>query len=141
MTIVEGALDTGRIPEGNSIKLLCTSNANPSDVAYQWYMNDEQIVDATLNELVIFVIINPCEYLRRINRGNSRTKSDKSFHKKIMVFVLQEIFNVTRRYQNSVVKCQAQNIVGSGGDSTTLDVICTYFNKRAYEPRRSSRSK
>lgn len=53
VTIVEGALDTGRIPEGNSIKLLCTSNANPSDVAFQWYMNDEQIVDATLNELVI----------------------------------------------------------------------------------------
>lgn len=60
MTIVEGALDTGRIPEGNSIKLLCISNAHPSDVAYQWYMNDEQIVDATLNELVIFVI-SACE--------------------------------------------------------------------------------
>lgn len=40
---------------------------------------------------------------------------------------MQEIFNVTRRYQNSVVKCQAQNIVGAGADSTTLDVICTYL--------------
>lgn len=45
-----------------------------------------------------------------------------------MVFVVQEIFNVTRRYQNSVVKCQAQNVVGAGVDAQTLDVICTYSN-------------
>lgn len=52
-----------------------------------------------------------------------------------MVFiVVQEIFNVTRRYQNSVVKCQAQNIVGAGVDAQTLDVICTYSDLAPHSP-------
>lgn len=36
----------------------------------------------------------------------------------------QEIFNVSRQYQNATVKCQAQNIVGADSDVRTLNVIC-----------------
>lgn len=109
VAIVQGAADNGRIPEGNSIKLLCNSNANPNNVVYQWYMNDVQIVDATFNELVIFRVTNVYCLSRRIN-----------FYR----FVLQEILNVTRHYQNAVVKCQAQNSVGIGMAAVTLDVMC-----------------
>lgn len=63
VAIVQGAADNGRIPEGNSIKLLCDSNANPNNVVYQWYMNDVQIVDATFNELVISRVTNPMHSL------------------------------------------------------------------------------
>lgn len=35
--------------------------------------------------------------------------------------------NVTRKYQNHVVKCEAQNAVGLSADSETLDVICEYW--------------
>lgn len=125
VTIVEGALDTGRIPEGNSIKLLCTSNANPSDVTFQWYMNDDLIADATLNELVISVTSAGAA----INYSPPATKNTQKKNN-VMVLVVQEIFNVTRRHQNSVVKCQAQNMVGVGVGTETLDIICTYICMR-----------
>lgn len=48
----DGALDTGRIPEGNTVKFWCNADANPQDITYRWFMNDEVIVEATLNQLV-----------------------------------------------------------------------------------------
>lgn len=44
----------------------------------------------------------------------------------VFISILQEIPNVTRKYQNYVVKCEAQNVVGLSADSETLDVICMY---------------
>lgn len=55
ITIVEGALDTGRIPIDNSIRLRCNADANPSELTYQWYINDEMIIDATFIDLVTIV--------------------------------------------------------------------------------------
>lgn len=53
VSIIEGALDTGRIPVDNAIKLRCITDANPNNnLTYQWYVNDEMIVDATFSELV-----------------------------------------------------------------------------------------
>lgn len=37
---------------------------------------------------------------------------------------LQEISSVTRKHQNYVVKCEAQNVVGLSAATETLDVIC-----------------
>lgn len=48
----EGALDTGRIPEGNTVKFWCNADANPNDLTYRWFMADEVIAGATLNQLV-----------------------------------------------------------------------------------------
>lgn len=53
VAIIEGALDTGRIPVDNSIKLKCDVDANPNNnLTFQWYINDEMIADATYSELV-----------------------------------------------------------------------------------------
>lgn len=52
ITIIEGALDTGRIPVDNAIRLRCNADANPNDLTYQWYINDAMIIGATLNEMV-----------------------------------------------------------------------------------------
>lgn len=52
VVVEEGALDTGRIPEGNTVTFWCNADANPNDMSYRWFMNDEVIVDATLNQLV-----------------------------------------------------------------------------------------
>lgn len=52
ITIIEGALDTGRIPIDNAVRLRCNADANPRDLTYQWYINDEMIIGATLSELV-----------------------------------------------------------------------------------------
>lgn len=86
VSIVEGALDTGRIPEGNIVSLLCQADANPSDITYRWYINDEQIDGQTAHVVTVF--------------------------------------NVTRDYQNSLVKCVVQNSVGISSDTEAFDVIC-----------------
>lgn len=52
ITIIEGALDTGRIPVDNAILLRCNVDANPHVLTYQWYINDEMVIGATLSELV-----------------------------------------------------------------------------------------
>lgn len=60
IAIVEGALDTGRIPVDNAIRLKCNADANPSELTYQWYINDEMIIGATSSELVstVHIIVN-----------------------------------------------------------------------------------
>lgn len=52
ITIVEGALDTGRIPVDNAVRLRCNVDAHPNQLTYQWYINDEMVMDATISELV-----------------------------------------------------------------------------------------
>lgn len=89
VSIVDGALDTGRIPEGNIVSLLCQADANPSDINYRWYINDEQIDGQTSHTVTLF--------------------------------------NVTRDYQNSLVKCVVQNSVGISLDTESLDVICMFL--------------
>lgn len=55
ITIIEGALDTGRIPIDNAIRLKCVADANPNEITYQWYINDEMFIGATSSELVTIV--------------------------------------------------------------------------------------
>lgn len=50
----------------------------------------------------------------------------RSLNSSIYFEPIQEIKNVTRIFQNTSVKCQAQNIIGANADVATLDVICTY---------------
>lgn len=57
ITIIEGALDTGRIPVDNAIRLKCGTDANPDEITYQWYINDEMIIGATNSELVTIALI------------------------------------------------------------------------------------
>ncbi|KAG4072903.1 hypothetical protein HA402_006583 [Bradysia odoriphaga] len=83
--LVDGALDTGRIPEGNIVSFMCEADANPNELTYRWFLNDEVMPDQ-----------------------NSK---------------IMNLFNVTRDYQNFIVKCVAQNAVGISSDSETLDVI------------------
>lgn len=54
MTILSGAATSGRIPEGSEVRLGCKSDANPSEVTYRWYLNDELIVGDYTTELVLF---------------------------------------------------------------------------------------
>lgn len=41
--LVDGALDTGRIPEGNIVSFMCEADANPNELTYRWFLNDEAI--------------------------------------------------------------------------------------------------
>lgn len=50
--MIGGAIAGGRIPEGAEVRLACRSDANPSDVTYRWYINEEPVVGDYTTELV-----------------------------------------------------------------------------------------
>lgn len=52
VSVVNGALESGQIPNGNTIDVLCAVDANPDVVTYRWYLNDEQVPDQTGRMLV-----------------------------------------------------------------------------------------
>lgn len=46
----EMSMDT--IPEGNEAKFYCLTDANPNDVTYKWFINNELIVGDYTTEMV-----------------------------------------------------------------------------------------
>lgn len=52
VVIVAGADENGRIPIDSTIRLRCETDANPNEITYQWYVNDEMAPEATDIELV-----------------------------------------------------------------------------------------
>ncbi|XP_030386521.1 irregular chiasm C-roughest protein [Scaptodrosophila lebanonensis] len=73
-----------RIVEHAQVRLECRADANPSDVRYRWYINEEPIIGGQKTEMVIR--------------------------------------NVTRNFNDAIVKCEVQNSVGKSEDSETLDI-------------------
>lgn len=74
ISIIEGALDTGRIPVDNAIRLKCNADAHPNHLTYQWYINDEMRIGATLSELVT---THPSIQVHKIDSQTKRTKKMK----------------------------------------------------------------
>lgn len=52
MSVIGGALAGGRIPEGAEVRLSCRADANPSEVTYRWYINDDLQVGDFTTEMV-----------------------------------------------------------------------------------------
>lgn len=52
MSVVSGAMGGGRIAEGSEVRLACRADANPSDVTYRWYINEELVAGDYTTELV-----------------------------------------------------------------------------------------
>ncbi|KAL4707087.1 hypothetical protein ACJJTC_011413 [Scirpophaga incertulas] len=78
----------GKIPEGVDVVIVCKADANPTNLTFKWYMNEEQIVGNT-TEL--------------------------------------KIYNISRTYNDAIIKCEVYNEVGKSEDSETLEV--TYAPK------------
>lgn len=86
VSIISGASPNGRIPEGADVRLGCKADANPPDVTYRWFINDEQVIGDYTTEMIMH--------------------------------------NITRKYHDSIVKCEVHNAVGKSEESETLDVSC-----------------
>lgn len=45
VTVVNGAVDggSGQIPDGATIEAMCVVDANPPEVTYQWFVDDEEV--------------------------------------------------------------------------------------------------
>lgn len=57
----ENSLNGGRIPEGSDVRFMCRADANPSNVTYRWFINEELVAGDYTTELVsqdaiIFII-------------------------------------------------------------------------------------
>lgn len=52
VSVIGGALAGGRIPEGAEVIFSCRSDANPSEVTYRWYINEELVVGDHTTEMV-----------------------------------------------------------------------------------------
>ena len=50
--IGESSLTGGRIPEGSDVRFLCRADANPSNVTYRWYINEELVAGDYTTEMV-----------------------------------------------------------------------------------------
>ncbi|EAT46033.1 AAEL002754-PA [Aedes aegypti] len=53
VSVIGGALAGGRIPEGAEIRLSCHADANPNDVSYRWFINDEPVTGDYTTEMII----------------------------------------------------------------------------------------
>ncbi|XP_060808034.1 irregular chiasm C-roughest protein [Amyelois transitella] len=81
---VKSAIRGRIIQEGDTVVLGCQANANPSNITYKWYVNNDRLIGEDGNELIIT--------------------------------------NVSRRYNEATVKCEAHNIVGSSSNTKNLEV-------------------
>lgn len=66
--IGESALTGGRIPEGTDIRFLCRADANPPNVTYRWYINDELVAGDYTTEMVSLFMSVCSIYILYINR-------------------------------------------------------------------------
>lgn len=53
VSVIGGALAGGRIPEGAEIRLSCHAEANPNELSYKWYINDELAIGDYTTEMII----------------------------------------------------------------------------------------
>ena len=51
--IESGTDPSGRVPEGADVTLTCHADANPKDVTYKWYVNNEMVEGNHKTELVL----------------------------------------------------------------------------------------
>ncbi|GFG30249.1 hypothetical protein Cfor_11793, partial [Coptotermes formosanus] len=53
LSIISGLGPTGRLTEGAEVRLACKADANPLDLTYRWYINDELVPGDYTTELII----------------------------------------------------------------------------------------
>ncbi|CAG9116270.1 unnamed protein product [Plutella xylostella] len=74
----------GKIPEGSDVTISCVADANPSNLTYRWFLDEQQVVGNNSTQLVIR--------------------------------------NITRDYNEVILKCVVYNAVGKSEETETLEV-------------------
>uniref|UniRef100_A0A1A9WL55 Ig-like domain-containing protein n=1 Tax=Glossina brevipalpis TaxID=37001 RepID=A0A1A9WL55_9MUSC len=84
--IIGGPRTDNHIPEHSMVRLECKSDANPNDVRYRWYINDEPIMGGQKTEMVIRNVtrkfhdaIVKCEVLNSIGKSEDSETLDISY--------------------------------------------------------------
>ncbi|XP_011293010.2 irregular chiasm C-roughest protein [Musca domestica] len=86
VNVIGGAVGNGRILEHSQVRLECKSEANPSDVRYKWYINDEPISGGQKTEMIIRNVtrkfhdaIVKCEVQNSIGKSEDSETLDISY--------------------------------------------------------------
>ncbi|XP_055682496.1 irregular chiasm C-roughest protein-like [Lutzomyia longipalpis] len=86
VSVIGGALAGGRIPEGAEVRLSCHADANPNDLTYRWYINDELVVGDYTTEMLIHNItrkfhdaIVKCEVHNAVGKSEESETLDISY--------------------------------------------------------------
>lgn len=113
VSAIGGTMSDGRIAEGSDVKYKCHADANPPEVTYRWYINDELVIGDFTTEMVSFAhfqTIPSCTEFP-ISACFASVYS-------------QIIHNISRKYHDGLVKCEAHNAVGTSDESTSIDISC-----------------
>lgn len=86
VSIISGAASNGRIPEGAEVHLGCHADANPPEVNYRWFLNDEIIIGDFTTELVLHNVsrrhhdaIVKCEVHNAVGKSEESETLDISY--------------------------------------------------------------
>ncbi|CAD7090949.1 unnamed protein product, partial [Hermetia illucens] len=86
VSVIGGALAGGRIPEGSEVRLSCHADANPNDVNYRWYINDEIVMGDYTTEMIIHNVsrkyhdaIVKCEVYNAVGKSEESETLDISY--------------------------------------------------------------
>ncbi|KAJ8959341.1 hypothetical protein NQ318_022027 [Aromia moschata] len=86
VTIVSGLGPNGRIPEGAEVRLGCHADANPPNVTYRWFLNEEPLIGDYTTELVLHNVtrrhhdaIVKCEVQNSVGKSEESQTLDISY--------------------------------------------------------------
>ncbi|KAL7745407.1 hypothetical protein ACLKA6_015419 [Drosophila palustris] len=86
VSVVGGALAGGRIPEGAEVILSCQADANPREVTYRWFINDELMTGDFTTKMIIHNVtrqyhdaIVKCEVVNAVGKSEESETLDISF--------------------------------------------------------------
>lgn len=54
---VESADGSSEMAEGNEVRFVCRAEANPTDITYKWFVNNELVVGDYTTEMVSGIIL------------------------------------------------------------------------------------
>ncbi|XP_055303308.1 irregular chiasm C-roughest protein-like isoform X2 [Sitodiplosis mosellana] len=108
--IGESSLPGGRIAEGSDVRFLCRADANPPNVSYRWYINEELVAGDYTTEMVIPNITRKyhdgmvkCEVHNAVGKSEESEALDISY--------------------GPVFKTQPKSIEADNGATTTLTCV------------------
>ncbi|XP_017777803.1 PREDICTED: irregular chiasm C-roughest protein-like isoform X2 [Nicrophorus vespilloides] len=86
VSILSGAASSGRIQEGAEVHLGCKADANPAEVTYRWFLNEELLIGDYTTELVLHNVsrkhhdaIIKCEVHNAVGKSEETETLDISY--------------------------------------------------------------
>ncbi|XP_017009136.2 irregular chiasm C-roughest protein [Drosophila takahashii] len=86
VSVVGGALAGGKIPEGAEVILSCQADANPHELSYRWFINDELMTGDFTTKMIIHNVSRQyheatvkCEVVNAVGKSEKNVQLDISF--------------------------------------------------------------